>query len=170
MSDIRSFVYFNGSKNIGPNGLSFDGEKRGILIVPAISFEELHEKICKKLKLQQNQVISSVTGRVLHGNYYVGFEISDDEDVDVFFQTFKENSASQFAELYVDIETLDEGVQIPTHGLNQSHYMLDEEPDNEEEQEEEDEDTLLSNDHEQNDSDTDEEYHHNPMPQQTGMV
>ena len=170
MVQIPSFIYYNGSKNIVANGLSFDGEKKTMYIIRGMSAEDLYEKIRQKLKLQQNQVISSVTGRVLHGNYYVGFEISDDEDVDVFFQTFKENSASQFAELYVDIETLDEGVQIPTHGLNQSHYMLDEEPDNEEEQEEEDEDTLLSNDHEQNDSDTDEEYHHNPMPQQTGMV
>ncbi|KAI9110884.1 hypothetical protein K1719_018322 [Acacia pycnantha] len=118
--------------------------------------------------------------------------ISDDEDVDVFVQTFKENPTSQFAELYVDIETSEEGVAIPTHGLHQSHYMthfgtlqptqstvvhgeeidymVDEEPDNKEEQEEEDEDTLLDNDHDQNDSDTDDEYHGNPMSQQTDVT
>ena len=62
-----------------------------------------------------------MTGRVLCGNLkYASFEISDDEDVDVFVQTFDEN---QFVELYVDIEMSEEGVPISTHGLHQSHYM-----------------------------------------------
>ncbi|XP_061365114.1 uncharacterized protein LOC133308503 [Gastrolobium bilobum] len=160
-------------------------------IVRGLSIEDLLQKIRQKLKLQQNQVISSITGRVSSGNRkYAGFDLTDDEDIHIFLGTFVQNSTtSQFVELYVDIETSDE-MSTPTRGLDlnsqtqmssssvpqptqstiahgdESDYMVDVEPDNEEE--EEDEDTLLANDHDQNDSDGgDDEHHDNPITQET---
>ena len=48
MNEIHSLVYYNGSKNIGVDGLSFEGERRGMIIIRGTTAEDLYEKIRRK--------------------------------------------------------------------------------------------------------------------------
>lgn len=107
MSQIITFIYYDGKKFEGREGMVFEGKKRAMHLNPNISIDNLKQRIHNRLKLERNQVISRVTGRLLisqNPNKFIGLEVFDDEDVACIINTFKQQMLMTMLELYVDID------------------------------------------------------------------
>ena len=108
MADYFTFVYYNGRKFEGPEGVKFDGVKKGIKIKRGITYDVLKRKIHKKLRLQSNQIISIITYRMLvrsnQREFFTELQITDSEDIETMIGACDQSSSS-YIELYVDIDT-----------------------------------------------------------------
>ena len=79
-------LYFNGrvyEDNDGVifDGVIFEGSKKVIQIKCGISFNALKKIIGDKVKLENNEIISTISYRFLVSGKYVALQICDDEDV-----------------------------------------------------------------------------------------
>ena len=107
MSSFNVFIYWNGRKFDGPQGCTFEGDKRLIKIEKGVSYNTLKKKIAAKLKLQSHQTISSLTYRfpiARDSSTYTALEIVDDDDVDCMISTFEQRSSLTVLELYAEID------------------------------------------------------------------
>ena len=106
MSTFNIFIYWKGRKFDGPQGCTFEGEKRLIKIEKGVSYSTLKKKIATKLKLQSHETISSLTYRfpvARDNSIYTALEIVDDDDVDCMISTFEQRSSLTMLELYVEV-------------------------------------------------------------------
>lgn len=107
MNHIVAFVYYNGRKFEGNEGLTFEGQKRTMHLKRKMSMDNLKQRIHSKLKLECNKVISGVTCRILmsqNPKYFSGAQVSDDEDVACMINAFSQQASMNILELYVDID------------------------------------------------------------------
>ena len=106
MSQILALIYYNGRVFKGNEGVMFEGESRAIYLTRDCSFEEMKERVHKKLKLSRNQVISKVRLRLWHSDNsltYHGSSITDDENMTMMMDIFNKYSHMKVIELYFNI-------------------------------------------------------------------
>src|ERR1044072_3256787 len=126
MSKILALIFYNGRVFTGSEGVMFEGNNIAIYLKRDCSLEELKARVRKKLKLRRNQVISNVLVRLWRSDNpltYHGYNITDDEDMEMIMERFNEDSHLKVIELYVDIT---EAGSSSTPGPSQtsSHHTL----------------------------------------------
>ncbi|KAL5179532.1 hypothetical protein HKD37_01G000819 [Glycine soja] len=102
MNSIITVLYFNGRVYEDNDGVIFEGSKKAIQIKRGISFNALKKKIGDKVKLENNEIISTISCRFLVSGKYVALQICDDEDVETMIESFQQQQQMSFLELYVE--------------------------------------------------------------------
>ncbi|KAL5169729.1 hypothetical protein HKD37_11G031582 [Glycine soja] len=101
MNSIITVLYFNGRVYEDNDGVIFEGSKKIIQIKRGISFNALKKKIGDKVKLKNNEIISTISCRFLVSGKYVALQICDDEDVETMIESFQQQQQMSVLELYV---------------------------------------------------------------------
>ena len=102
MNSIITVLYFNGRVYEDNDGVIFEGSKKAIQIKRRISFNALKKKIGDKVKLENNEIISTISCRFLVSGKYVALQICDDEDVETMIESFQQQQQMSVLELYVE--------------------------------------------------------------------
>ncbi|KAL5190441.1 hypothetical protein HKD37_04G009878 [Glycine soja] len=102
MNSIITLLYFNGKVYEDNDGVIFEGSKKAIQIKRGISFNALKKKIGDKVKLENNEIISTISCRFLVLGKYVVLQICDDEDVETMIEIFQQQQQMSVLELYVE--------------------------------------------------------------------
>ena len=102
MNSIITVLYFNGRVYEDNDGVIFEGSKKAIQIKRGISFNALKKKIGDKVKLENNEIISTISCRFLVSGKYVALQICDDEDVETMIESFQQQQQMSVLELYVE--------------------------------------------------------------------
>ncbi|KAL5177074.1 hypothetical protein HKD37_08G022896 [Glycine soja] len=131
MNSVITVLYFNGRVYEDNDGVIFEGSKKAIQIKRGISFNALKEKIRDKVKLQNNEIISAISCRLLVSGKYIALQICDDEDVETMLESFKQQEQMSVLELYIEKDVAgnylsNDETQPPT---NMSNLNVDEDDD-----------------------------------------
>ena len=101
MDLVITILYFNGRVYEETDGVIFEGSKKAIQIKRGISFNAL-KKIGDKVKLQNNEIISTISYKFLVSGKYVALQICDDEDVETMIESFQQQDQMSILELYIE--------------------------------------------------------------------
>ncbi|KAL5173018.1 hypothetical protein HKD37_16G045647 [Glycine soja] len=101
MNSVITVLYFNGRVYEDNDGVIFEGSKKVIQIKRGITFNALKKKIGDKVKLQNNEIISTISCRFLVSGKYTALQICDDEDVETMLESFKQQDQMSVLELYI---------------------------------------------------------------------
>ena len=88
MNSVLTVLYFNGRVYEENDGVIFEGSNKAIQIKRRINFNALKKKIGDKVKLENNEIISTISCRFLVSGKYVALQICDDEDVETMIESF----------------------------------------------------------------------------------
>ena len=126
--NINVLCYFNGTIIKGPQGVDYEGSiARAVTISPTMSFNELVERICRKLKIDRNRYTIKIIYRYPQvfqqsNLVFVALEIADDEDLGLLFGTVMSlQEVVRGVELYVESVPVEvqNSVDAPTLQENQ---------------------------------------------------
>ena len=127
MNSIITVLYFNGRVYEDNDGVIFEGSKKAIQIKRGISFNALKKKIGDKVKLENNEIISTISCRFLVSGKYVALQICDDEDVETMIESFQQQQQMSVLELYVEKDVAGSSMfhtanSVTSCGRNVSHH------------------------------------------------
>ena len=127
MNSIITVLYFNGRVYEDSDGVIFEGSKKAIQIKRGISFNALKKKIGDKVKLENNEIISTISCRFLVSGKYVALQICDDEDVETMIESFQQQQQMSVLELYVEKDVAGGSMfhaanSVTSCGRNVSHH------------------------------------------------
>ena len=127
MNSIITVLYFNGRVYEDNDGVIFEGSKKAIQIKRGISFNALKKKIGDKVKLENNEIISTISCRFLVSGKYVALQICDDEDVETMIESFQQQQQMSVLELYVEKDVAGGSMfhaanSVTSCGRNVSHH------------------------------------------------
>ncbi|KAH1257876.1 hypothetical protein GmHk_03G007749 [Glycine max] len=127
MNSIITVLYFNGRVYEDNDGVIFEGSKKAIQIKRGISFNALKKKIGDKVKIENNEIISTISCRFLVSGKYVALQICDDEDVETMIESFQQQQQMSVLELYVEKDVAGGSMfhaanSVTSCGRNVSHH------------------------------------------------
>ncbi|KAH1205717.1 hypothetical protein GmHk_16G046359 [Glycine max] len=102
MNSVITVLYFNGRVYEDNDGVIFEGSKKAIQIKRGISFNALKKKNGEKVKLQNNEIISTISCRFVVSGKYIALQICDDEDVETMLESFKQQEQMSVLELHIE--------------------------------------------------------------------
>ena len=126
MSHYQAVCYMNGNLVEGPNGISYDRQPIGAVIIPQnCAYDTLVVKLCKRFRINTAQYVLKISHRypilLLNGDIsYVLIPIECEDGMESLHGFPLPN-----IELYLDLESVNVTPTIPTHYTQTTHMHQD---------------------------------------------